>query len=80
MSKKEKLIAKIINDKSNISPQEACNILIDLGYKATSPSGGSSHVTFRKSDSISVTIVLTQNPLKPYMIAKLQMVLKKEGY
>lgn len=80
MSKKEKLITKILNGKLNISPQDACGILVDLGYKATSPSKGSSHITFRKLNTMPVTIVLTQNPLKPYLIAKLQAALKKEGY
>ena len=80
MTKKIKLIFKILNGKSNISPQEACSILVDLGYKATSPNNGSSHITFRKNDTMPITVVLTQNPLKPYMISKLQAALKKEGY
>lgn len=79
MSKRDKLIQKILNGKSDITPDEARNILEYFGFKATAPSGGSSHLTYRKNGVQSVTIVLTQNPLKPYMVAKLQAVLKNEG-
>jgi hypothetical protein len=49
-----------------------------LDFKAAST--GSSHLTFRKPNSPSVTIVLTQNPLKSYMLEKLQETLRNEGY
>ncbi len=80
MTKREKLIQKILKGDTNISPEEAMKILINLGYVATPPSGGSSHITFRKFNSMPITLVLTQNPLKPYMITKLQTALKNEGY
>lgn len=80
MSKRDKLIQKILKGNANISPDDAIKILESFGYVATGPAGGSSHLTFRKPDTPSVTIVLTQNPLKPYMVAKLQAVLKFEGY
>lgn len=80
MSKADKLIQKILKGKSGITPNEARKILEMFGYVATGPSGGSSHLTFRKLNRPSVTIVLTQNPLKPYMVAKLQAVLQFEGY
>ncbi len=80
MSKRDKLIQKILTGKSAISPDEAIKILESLNYIAAGPAGGSSHLTFRKPDAPSVTIVLTQNPLKPYMVTKLQAALKLEGY
>ena len=80
MSKRDKLSQKTLTGKSNITPAEAQKILESLGYLAEGPSGGSSHLTFRKQGKQSVTIVLTQNPLKPYMVAKLQLTLKNEGY
>ena len=80
MSKRDKLIQKILNGKSEITPDEAKKVLEQFGFVADGPAGGSSHLTFRKPNSQSVTIVLTQNPLKPYMVAKLQAVLKNEGY
>lgn len=79
MTKKEKLIQKVLKGKSDISPSEACSILFDFGYKATSPASGSSHITFRKQNAMPITIVLTQNPLKPYLVSKIQDAIKKEG-
>jgi len=78
MSKREKLIQKIMLGKSDITPEEAVKMLETLGFRA-SPTG-SSHLTFRKPSSQSVTIVLTQNPLKPYLVEKLREALKNEGY
>jgi len=78
MSKWEKLIQKILKGKSDVTPAEAQKILESYGYIATPPSKGSSHLTYRKTNRASVTIVLTQNPLKPYMIAKLQNVINIE--
>ena len=80
MSKTDKLIQKILKGKSEITPAEARKILEMFGYIAQGPACGSSHLTYRKPNAPSVTIVLTQNPLKPYMVAKLQAVLKYEGY
>jgi len=78
MSKKDKLIQKILKGNSDLSPDEAKKVLEMLGFKAT-PTGGS-HLTFRKQNCPSVTIILTQNPLKPYLLEKLQETLKHEGY
>ena len=78
MSKHEKLIKRIFEGKSDITPDEAVNILNKLNYKSSATSG--SHRTFRKPNRQSITIVLTQNPLKPYLVEKLQDTLKQEGY
>ncbi|MDR1802025.1 MAG: type II toxin-antitoxin system HicA family toxin [Treponema sp.] len=78
MSKRDKLIQKIFKGNSDVTPDEAVKILETLDFKM-SPTGGS-HLTFRKLNRPSVTIVLTQNPLKPYMLEKLQETLKNEGY
>ncbi|MCL2042843.1 MAG: type II toxin-antitoxin system HicA family toxin [Treponema sp.] len=66
MSKREKLIQKILKGHSDVCPDEAERILEMLGFKAA-PSGGS-HQTYRKQNRPSVTIVITQNPIKPYLI------------
>jgi len=78
MSKRDKLIQKILKGNSDVTPDEAIKILEMLKFKAT-VSGGS-HLTFRKPNRHSVTIVLTQNPLKPYLLEKLQAALMNEGY
>jgi predicted RNA binding protein YcfA (HicA-like mRNA interferase family) len=78
MSKRDKLIQKIFKGAQDITPDEAVNILKMLDFKAT-PTGGS-HLTFRKPNCPSVTIILNQNPLKPYLLEKLREALINEGY
>ena len=78
MSKQEKLIKKIFRGNTGITPEEAAKILEMLDFRAT-PTGGS-HLTFRKPNCPSVTIVLNQNPIKPYLLEKIQEALKYEGY
>ncbi|MDR2964764.1 MAG: hypothetical protein LBU88_03210 [Treponema sp.] len=78
MGKRDKLIKRIFEGKPDVTPDEARKILEWLGFLSTPTSG--SHLTFRKPNCQSVTIVLTQNPLKPYLLEKLQEVLKNEGY
>ena len=78
MGKNDKLIQKIFKGSTDITPDEAVKVLKKLGFKAT-PIGGS-HLTFRKANRQSVTIVLTQNPLKLYLLEKLQEALINEGY
>ena len=78
MSKREKLIKKIFKGNSDVSPDEAVKILEMLNFKASMTSG--SHLTYRKHNCPSVTIIITQNPLKTYLIEKLQEALKQEGY
>jgi len=78
MGKYDKLIQRIFNGNQDVTSDEAVKILKKLGFKATSTGG--SHLTFRKPNRPSVTIVLTQNPVKPYMLEKLQETLINEGY
>ena len=78
MSKHDKLIHKVFMGSADVTPEEAAKILEKLGFKAM-PTGGS-HLTFRKASRQSVTLVLTQNPLKPYLVEKLQEALNNEGY
>jgi predicted RNA binding protein YcfA (HicA-like mRNA interferase family) len=78
MSKHDKLIKRIFRGNQDITPDEAIKILGKLDFKAASTGG--SHLTFRKPNCPSVTIVLTQNPVKPYILEKLQETLINEGY
>jgi len=54
--------------------------MLFLGYDAEQPASGSSHITYRKQDCNSVTLILTQKELKNYLIKKLQETLRKAGY
>jgi len=80
MSKKDKIIQKILAGNSIITIEEAEKILLILGYDAEQPASGSSHITYRKRDCNSVTLVLTQKELKNYLTKKLQEALRKAGY
>ena len=80
MSKRDKLVQKILKGKLDVTPEEAQRILEMLGFKAATTKTGGSHLTYRKAERKSVTIVLTQNPVKSYMLEKLQEALKNEGY
>ena len=78
MGKHEKLVKRIFEGASDITLNEAINILTKLDFKSTVTGG--SHRTFRKLNRQSITIVLTQNPIKPYLVEKLQDILRQEGY
>lgn len=78
MGKRDKLIKKILQSNSTIKIEEAISILLYLGYFAEKT--GSSHETYRKIDTPSVTVVLTQKELKPYMVEKIKDALRKAGY
>ena len=78
MSRRDKLIQKIFGGSTDVTPDEAVKILEKLGFQAAPVSG--SHLTFRKPSCPSITIVLTQNPVKPYLLEKLQEALVNGGY
>ena len=80
MTKKDKLIQKILSGESVIKIEEAEKIMLFLGYDAEQPASGSSHITYKKQDCNSVTLILTQKELKNYLIKKLQEALRKAGY
>lgn len=80
MSKKDKIIQKILTGNSIITIEDAEKVLLLLGYDAEQPASGSSHITYRKKDCNSITLVLTQKELKNYLIKKIQEALRKAGY
>ena len=79
MTKRNKLIQKILNSVSTIYMDEATNVLIAIGYNPQVQNSGSSHITYKKLDR-AITLVLNRKELKPYQIKKLREILKEEGY
>jgi predicted RNA binding protein YcfA (HicA-like mRNA interferase family) len=71
MSKRSKLIQKIMN-YGEISYKEAEKVLLSLGYDNRYPNGGSSHISFRKENRMTITLVRTQEPVKRYSLEKIQ--------
>ena len=76
MSKYDKLIQKIIDNK-DISYEEAEKVLISYVYVPKAPRSGSSHITFRRSESEKIVLVKTQKPLKKYLIKAIKEAITK---
>jgi predicted RNA binding protein YcfA (HicA-like mRNA interferase family) len=71
MGKRSKLIQKIMNF-GDVSYKDAEKVLLSLGYDNRYPNGGSSHVSFRKENRTTITLVSTQDPVKRYLLEKIQ--------
>ncbi len=56
MSKKDKLIKRIMGLDKNLRKDEIIKAMESLGYKPEYPSRGSSHCTFRKKGRNPITI------------------------
>ena len=70
MSKKDKMIARIMKLDKNIRVEEITRVMEELGYKPEFPSGGSSHCTFRKKGRNPITIPFH----KPVSVVYLKLV------
>ena len=57
MSRFDKLINNILKLDKNLRYDDLSKALQRIGYKLQQPSGGSSHVTFRKEGCAPVTLV-----------------------
>lgn len=56
MSKKDKLIARIMDLDKSLRASEIRKVLEEFDYVPEYPSGGSSHCTFRKKGRAPITI------------------------
>ena len=70
MSKKDKLIARIMSLDKNIRAEEITKVMEEMGYTPEFPSGGSSHCTFRKKGRNPITIPFH----KPISVVYLKLV------
>jgi len=71
MSRRDKLIQKIMHF-GEVSYKEAEKVLLSLGYDNRYPNNGSSHISFRKENRTTITLVSTQETVKRYLIEKIQ--------
>jgi len=71
MSKRDKLIQKIMRS-GEVTYKEAEKVLLSLGYDNRYPNGGSSHISFRKKNHTTITLISTQEPIKQYLLEKIQ--------
>jgi predicted RNA binding protein YcfA (HicA-like mRNA interferase family) len=75
MSKRDKLIQKIMNGK-NVSSDEAEQILVYFGYTLNNQKG--SHKNYEKAGCDHITIVSNKREMKPYQVKYIQEVIKNE--
>ncbi len=68
MSQYGKLIERIQKLDKNLRFDEIRNVLKKLGYDMRSPSGGSSHMTFRKAGCSPITIPVHEPIKKIYVM------------
>ena len=78
MTQREKLIQRILKGDC-ITYQEAEKLLLLIGYTKGMPRGGSSHITYTKSPNKAITLVMTQKPLKKYLMKEIIEALKLEN-
>jgi len=76
MTKKDKLIQKILENKT-ISTDQAITLLLYFGYEERSGKG--SHVTYTKAEN-SMTLVRERKELLLYQLKHLKTILESEGY
>ncbi|MBQ9581712.1 MAG: hypothetical protein IJR21_05005 [Synergistaceae bacterium] len=77
MSQWEKLLLKIKNLSGGLRFAELKKVLESYGYEMQTPSGGSSHYTFRKAGSKSVTIP-RQAPVKKDYVKLVKEIVESE--
>ncbi len=77
MSQYEKLVERIKKLDKNLRFNEIKNVLQKMGYEMKSPSGGSSHMTFRKAGYSSITIP-THEPIKKIYVSMVKEALENE--
>ena len=77
MSRFEKLIIRIRSLDKNIRFQELKKILEYYGYHMSGPSGGSSHMTFRKVGCNPITIP-KKEPIKLKYVQMVRNVVESE--
>lgn len=78
MSKWFKLLQKISSLSKDIRFDELRKVLESLGYTMYSPSGGSSHFTFRKPNCSPITIP-KHEPIKKVYVQMVKDIIESEG-
>ena len=77
MSKWEKLINRFLSLQSDIRFKEIQKVLEYYGYEMHSPRGGSSHYTFRRQGSHSITIP-KHEPIKKVYVKKVRDIVQED--
>lgn len=78
MTQWDKLIYRLNALSKDMRFFELRKILENCGYRMESPSGGSSHFTFRKQGKEPITIP-KHNPIKVMYVKKVRNIVENEG-
>ena len=77
MSQFDKLLERIIHLDNNLRFEELRKVLESYGYTMRGPSGGSSHMTFRKEGQPPITIP-RHAPVKKVYILMVREIVEQE--
>lgn len=77
MSKWDKLIARICNLSRDLRFDELKKVLESYGYELNAPRSGSSHYTFRKRNSMPITIP-KHEPIKKVYVEMVKQIVESE--
>lgn len=77
MSKWDKLLKKLYTLDPDIRLEEICRIMEYYGYEPSYPRGGSSHITFRKEGTNSVTLPV-HGRIKKIYLKQLRKIVEEE--
>ncbi len=78
MSKWDKLLRKIRSLSKDLRFEEIKKVLESCGYEMRSPSGGSSHCTFRKAGCQPITIP-RHEPIKKVYVEMVREIVEREA-
>jgi predicted RNA binding protein YcfA (HicA-like mRNA interferase family) len=78
LSKYDKLLEKIQHLDKDLRFDELAKVLEKIGYRMDAPDSGSSHRTFRKENSMPITIA-KHKPIKVVYIKLVRDALVREG-
>jgi len=78
MSQFDKLLERIVHLENNLRFEELRKVLESYGYTMRSPSGGSSHMTFRKHGHPPITIPRHEPIKKVYVLLVREIVEQEE--
>ena len=77
MSRWSKLLQRICSLSKDMRFDELCKVLESYGYTMHSPSGGSSHFTFRKEGCKPVTVP-KHEPIKKVYVQMVKEIIESE--
>ncbi len=78
MSKWDKLLSRICSLSKDLRFEEIKRVLESYGYEMKSPSGGSSHCTFRKSGCQPITVP-RREPIKKVYVEMVREIVEREA-